>query len=225
MLWLARAYLGEKLQMFRRSFSGPEETPAQWYLALTPDARIDRLEASASIAIGLPANVGVHVMTGTLTSARSIAADAQVRWVGPRPRHHKLDSTLRQFLDPTVERRAAPVPNSSFSDRGGVGSIQAGADALAEFISIRTLVATLVSPRTHSRAGTFSPSHPTSTEAPGFGKQFGVSTQEFVNMCNEEFDKKGWGSQAVVVSGVCVCVSARAHTLGRFPPAPDCVLL
>ena len=64
----------------RRRLGGSEdeEEPAQWYLGLTSDASIDRLEAASDVAIGLPANVGVHVMTGTASAARRLAADSQV---------------------------------------------------------------------------------------------------------------------------------------------------
>ena len=64
----------------RRRLGGSEdeEEPAQWYLGLTSEASIDRLEAASDVSIGLPANVGVHVMTGTASAVRRLAADSQV---------------------------------------------------------------------------------------------------------------------------------------------------
>eukprot|EP00802_Teleaulax_amphioxeia_P001324 Tamp_01326.p1 GENE.Tamp_01326~~Tamp_01326.p1 ORF type:complete len:1819 (-),score=331.43 Tamp_01326:83-5314(-) len=195
----------------RRRLGGSEdaEEPGQWYLGLTPDASIDRLEAASDVAIGLPANVGVHVVTGTASSVRRLAANSLVRWVLPRPGRHKLESTLRQFIDPTVERRDAPIPASAFSDRGNTGPDE---DKLAEYISIRTLVVTLVSPRTHSRAAPAFSSSPTAA-FPGISTPFAVSAPDFVAMCEAEFERRGWGTTASVVSEVRVAVHLDASTL------------
>ena len=127
----------------------------------------------------------------------------------PRPGRHKLDTTLRDFIDPTVERRDAPIPPSAFSDRGNMGPDEA---KLAQYISIRTLVVTLISPRTHSRAA------PSSLESPAVGfsevpKHFGISAEDFVALCETEFDRRGWGSTASVVSEVRVAVHLDASTL------------
>ena len=57
-------------------------------------------------------------------------------------------------------------------------------------MAIRTLVATLVSRRTHSQGAgaALNMTH------------FGVSAHDFVRECNAEFDRRGWGSRAVAVS-------------------------
>ena len=83
----AVSMLREPWAAARRRLGGSEdaEEPGQWYLGLTPDASIDRLEAASDVAIGLPANVGVHVVTGTASSVRRLAANSLVRWVLPRP--------------------------------------------------------------------------------------------------------------------------------------------
>jgi hypothetical protein len=62
----------------RRGLWGSTDSTAQWYIAVTDDAHIGRLESSSDVAIGMNANVGVHVMTGTASAARRLAADAQV---------------------------------------------------------------------------------------------------------------------------------------------------
>jgi len=191
----------------RRGLGSAEEEPAQWYLALTDNARIDRLEASASVAIGLPANVGVHVMTATPTAARRLAADSQVRWVGPRSPAHKFDSTLRQFTDLSVERRTAPVPESTFSEKG---NCNANNEALAEYLSLQTLVVTLVTPRTHSRGAADTTANPRRS---GDEKIFGISSQEFVKICEKEFARRGWGSTAAVISNVRVAIHLDASLM------------
>ena len=166
---------------------------AQWYVALVEGAEIGRLEAVSQVAIGLAANVGVHIMTGSPDSARRLALNEHVRWVGPRPSHHKLDSTLRSLIDAAHSRDEPPRRMQAGARRtanaGGEEERRRGLGRQGG-MAIRTLVATLVSRRTHSQGAgaALNMTH------------FGVSAHDFVRECNAEFDRRGWGSRAVAVS-------------------------
>jgi hypothetical protein len=209
MLQQAGAMLSEMMGSVRRmmgaaySEDATEET-VQWYIAVTDGAGLGRLEESSDVAIGLTANVGVHVMTGTAAAARRIAADAQVRWVGPRPPHHKLDSTLRQFADPAAERRA----NTTSADpaRKLADAIEASTDALPDYFALRTLIATLVTPHTHSRGA----SRRDSTA--GVDTHFGIPAIEFAKTCASEFEARGWGSTVHVVSDMRISIHLDSET-------------